>query len=71
MRRPLPARKGTPRLKFMAETIAELKKVIWPSREEIVRLTSVVLVVILIVGLILGVVDFGFSRLLEIILTAL
>ncbi|MCS7206330.1 MAG: preprotein translocase subunit SecE [Dehalococcoidia bacterium] len=47
--------------RFLAETWAELKKVTWPSREDIVRLTFIVLALSAAVGVALGVVDLVFS----------
>ncbi len=45
------------------EVVSELRKVTWPSREEAVRLTVMVLVVSGIVGLFLGGVDYVFNLL--------
>ncbi|HOV38296.1 MAG TPA: preprotein translocase subunit SecE [Spirochaetales bacterium] len=47
-------------IQFIEESIAEMKKVVWPSREEIIASTKVVLVSVLIFALLLGVVDFLF-----------
>ena len=43
---------------FFTESYAELKKVVWPSREEVATSTKVVIVSTLIFGAVLGVVDF-------------
>ena len=51
--------------KLFTETIAELKKVVWLSRREVAYLTALVLLVAVIVGLILGVIDFGFTKLVN------
>ena len=53
---------------FYWETIAELKKVSWPTRSEAIQLTRVVLIVIVSVGLFLGLLDFLFSRLFGLII---
>ena len=53
---------------FLSGTWAELKKVTWPSKEETLRLTIVVLLLSAFVGLLLGVADFTFSRFMEILL---
>ena len=45
--------------------IDELRKVVWPSREETTNLTVVVLVVSIAVGIFLGVIDFGLNRVVE------
>jgi len=59
------AKKGGPRFKFISETIAELKKVVWPTRREAAYLTFIVLVVAVVIGLLLGVVDYGFTQLVN------
>ncbi len=51
------------RLRFMSETIAELKKVVWLSRREAIYLTVLVLVITVIAGVFLGLLDFGFAAL--------
>ena len=53
------------RFSFIGETIAELKKVVWLTRREMVYLTFMVLVVAIIVALILGAFDYGFTRLVD------
>lgn len=59
------AKKGTPRFRFVNDTVAELKKVIWLSRREIIYLTTIILIVVLLVGAFLGLLDFGFSKLID------
>lgn len=62
-RSPTPKSKKS-RFRFVGETIGELKKVVWPTRQEALRLTIMVLAVCLTVGLILGAIDYGFTELL-------
>ena len=57
--------KRSSRFSFIRETIGELKKVTWLTRREIVYLTFLVLIVALVTGLILGAVDYGFTRLVN------
>ncbi len=45
-------------IQFFKESYAELKKVTWPSREEVISSTKVVIVSITIIAIALGVVDF-------------
>ena len=45
---------------FFKDSYAELKKVTWPSREEVGSSTRVVLVSVLIFAVILGVLDYVF-----------
>jgi preprotein translocase subunit SecE len=56
-----PAKKS--RFRFFAEVVAELRKAHWPTRQEALRLSILVLIVIVIVGAILGFLDMGFTRL--------
>ena len=53
---------------FLKEVQEELKKVVWPTREEVVRLTFVVIAVSLIVGLFLGGIDFILTKLTQVLL---
>ena len=59
------AKQGRARFKFITDTFAELKKVVWLTRQEVIYLTTLVLIVTIIVGLILGVLDYGFTRLVN------
>ncbi len=45
-------------IRFFQESYAELKKVTWPSREEVASSTKVVLVSIVLIALALGFVDY-------------
>jgi preprotein translocase SecE subunit len=56
---------GGTKVNFVTDTISELKKVTWLSRREVVYLSSLVLIVSIAVGVILALVDFGFTRLIE------
>jgi len=51
--------------RLFRETIAELKKVVWLNRREVAYLTALVLLVAVTAGLILGVIDFGFTKLVN------
>jgi len=53
------------RFRFIGETIAELRKVVWLSRREVAYLSALVLVVSLAAGIFLGAIDYGFSGLVE------
>jgi len=56
---------ATAPITFLREVKDELKKVVWPSRQEVIRLTLVVIVVSLIVGLFLGGLDLFFVKIIE------
>ncbi len=55
-------------IKFLQETRQELIQVVWPKRDEIIRLTGVVLLFSLIIGLYIGGADLLFSNLIEAII---
>jgi preprotein translocase subunit SecE len=43
--------------RFYRETVGELRKVSWPTREEAIRLTGIVLFVLVIMAILLGLID--------------
>ncbi len=45
-------------IRFFQESYAELKKVTWPSREDVASSTKVVLISIVLIALALGFVDY-------------
>lgn len=53
---------------FLKEVQDELKKVVWPTRSEVIRLTFVVLFISLVVGFFLGGIDIVLVKLTEIFL---
>jgi len=59
---------GESRFKFIGETIAELKKVTWPTRQEATYLTTIVIIATTVVAMLLWAIDFGFSELMDVIL---
>ena len=59
------AKQSRSKLRFFGETINELKKVVWLTRREAIYLTTLVLIVAAIAGLVLGTIDFGFSSLVD------
>ena len=54
--------------KWWRETVGELRKVTWPTKEEALKMTKIVIVVVLATAIFLGVVDFVFSRLIGLLL---
>jgi preprotein translocase subunit SecE len=53
---------------FLQETYAELRKVVWPTRNEVLRLTAIVLTLSVIMGLYIGGLDFIFTKAMELVL---
>lgn len=56
--------------RFWRETIGELRKVTWPTPKEAWELTKIVLLVTVIMSLILGVMDYGFSKLIGLLVAS-
>jgi preprotein translocase subunit SecE len=54
--------------KFLKEAKIELKKVTWPTPRQTMASTSVVIIVVIIVSLFLGIVDFGLSKVVRLVL---
>ena len=53
--------------KFLRNVVHELKRVTWPSRKALLTYTIVVLVTIVIFGVLLGLYDFIFLQLVELL----
>lgn len=49
--------------KFIKETRSETKKVVWPERRYVAVATMIILVIVVITGLYVTLVDFGFTKL--------
>lgn len=47
---------------FLRESKAELKKVVWPSRDDVVSSVKVVIISTILIAIILGLLDFGFTQ---------
>jgi preprotein translocase subunit SecE len=63
------SRKKAPGIvRYFRETIAELRKVNWPTRRQATQLTIIVLVVIGLTSILLGSMDLLFSRVFAFIL---
>ncbi len=52
---------------FASDVVEELKKVSWPSKNETIRLTMIVVGISLIIGLYVGIIDILLAKGLEII----
>lgn len=54
---------------YLRDTRSELRKVVWPTREDAINLTIVVIIVVIIMTFLLGGVDWVFSQILNFLLT--
>ncbi|MEA3334916.1 MAG: preprotein translocase subunit SecE [Chloroflexota bacterium] len=62
-------KKENPILKYLRETRAEMRKVTWPTREEAINLTFIVLVVTVAMSLFLWTLDNIFSSMVGLIVS--
>jgi len=53
---------------FLSEAKSELKKVTWPTPKQTMASTSVVIIIVFIVAIYLGIIDFGLAKLVKFIL---
>lgn len=53
---------------FFAEVKVEMKKVVYPSKEELMGSTWVVIITAVVISVFLGVVDLGLSKIVKIAL---
>ena len=47
---------------FLRQVIVELRKVIWPTRKELITYTTVVIVFVVIIAAIVAVFDYAFTK---------
>lgn len=62
------ARKENRIVRYFRETRSELRKVVWPTRQEATNLTIIVLAVTVAMSALLGLLDFVFTRLFGLII---
>ena len=55
-------------IQFFKESRAELKKVVWPTKDDVISSIKVVIISTIIVALVLGLLDLGFSELFRILM---
>ena len=54
---------------FFTQVKTELSKVVWPSKDELITSTIVVLVSLVILGIYVGICDLFFSRIIHFIIS--
>jgi preprotein translocase subunit SecE len=52
---------------FFRQTYDELKQVVWPTRNEIIRLTGIVIILSVLMGIYIGGLDWIFSQAIQLI----
>ena len=58
-------KKQNPIVHFYRETVGELRKVSWPTRDEAINLTTIVIVVLVAMAMFLGLIDLIGEQLLQ------
>jgi preprotein translocase subunit SecE len=56
---------GRDALAFVGESVAEAKRVVWPTRKETIQTTMVVFVLVVIMAAFLALVDIGFAFMVQ------
>lgn len=54
--------------RFIKESKAELKKVVWPTKEDVFSSIKVVIISTIVVAVVLGALDLGFSELFRLLM---
>ncbi len=52
---------------YIKNSISELKKVVWPTKKEVIKKTSQVIFISFLVAFLLGIMDFFLTKILEIL----
>ena len=55
-------------VRFFRDYKSEVKKIVWPGLNEVVKNTGIVLIMCLIIGALIWVIDFGLAELLHLVL---
>jgi preprotein translocase subunit SecE len=55
-------------IQFLNEAKAELKKVTWPTPKQTLASTAVVIIIVFIIAIYLGIIDYGLAKLVKFIL---
>jgi len=53
---------------FVKQSLAELKKVVWPTKKKVLRMTIIVITVSLLTGLFIGGLDYLFTQIMGLII---
>jgi preprotein translocase subunit SecE len=53
---------------YLKETVAEMKKVVWPDRRYVTTATIVILILVILTALFVMLIDFGFAEVFKVLL---
>lgn len=54
---------------YLKESRDELKKTVWPTRKEVIEMTSAVVIIVIFIGFLVGAYDYVLSKALTYILS--
>ena len=60
-------KKSGPIVKFLKDPKSERKKIVWTSRKDTIKKTLVVLVCLIATAVVIGVMDFAFNKIVELL----
>ena len=52
---------GNKIVRFFKELKSELKKVVWPSKKQVIKNTLIVIAAVIIIGIVIWILDFAFG----------
>jgi preprotein translocase subunit SecE len=55
-------------MQFLSDAKSELKKVTWPSRKQAMASTLIVIIIVFVMAIYFGIIDFGLAKLIKFIL---
>ncbi len=55
-------------MQFLNDAKVELKRVTWPSRKQTMASTFVVIIIVFVMAIYFGIIDFGLAKLIKLIL---
>jgi preprotein translocase subunit SecE len=55
-------------MQFLNDAKVELKRVTWPSRKQTMASTFVVIIIVFVMAVYFGIIDFGLAKLIKLIL---
>lgn len=55
-------------IQYLKEVRLELSKVTWPKKQQIIKLTLIIFIISAAVGAYVGVLDYAFTKLLELLI---
>lgn len=53
---------------FLSQVRDELKKVVWPTKKEVVSMTITVILISALVGVYIGILDYSFTSIMTVVL---